>query len=73
MSEAKILLGIVTAYHPSRWHRRQILREQCLKNSPLPYKFVFGDEPFPGDVNAVEFLMTKSSTHPARIPKNIFI
>ena len=49
MSEAKILLGIVTAYHPSRWHRRQILREQCLKNSPLPYKFVFGDEPFPGD------------------------
>jgi hypothetical protein len=45
----RILLGFLSAYHPSRWHRRQILREQCLKNSPLPWKFVFGDEPYPGD------------------------
>jgi len=43
-SQPKTLLGFLTAYHPSRWHRRQILREQCLKRSPLPYKFVFGDE-----------------------------
>src|ERR1700688_1176287 len=49
MSEPRILLGFLSAYHPSRWHRRQILREQCLKNSPLPGKFVLGDEPFPGD------------------------
>jgi hypothetical protein len=46
---SSILLGFLSAYHPSRWHRRQILREQCLKNSPLPWKFVLGDEPFPGD------------------------
>ena len=49
MADSKILLGFLSAYHPSRWHRRQILRDQCLKNSPLPYKFVFGDEPHPGD------------------------
>jgi hypothetical protein len=49
MSEPRILLGFLSAYHPSRWHRRQILREQCLKGSALPWKFVFGDEPFPGD------------------------
>lgn len=48
-SDAKILLGFLSAYHPSRWHRRQILREQCLKSSPLPWKFVFGDEPYEGD------------------------
>lgn len=42
---SKILLGFLTAHHPSRWHRRQILRHQCLKNSPLPFKFVFGDAP----------------------------
>ena len=49
MSESKILIGFLSAYHPSRWHRRQIIRDQCLKSSPLPWKFVFGDEPFPGD------------------------
>jgi hypothetical protein len=49
MPQSKILLGFLSAYHPSRWHRRQILLEQCLKNSPIPYKFVFGDEPYPGD------------------------
>ena len=43
MSEPRILLGYLTAHHPSRWHYRQILRAQCLQNSPLPYKFVFGD------------------------------
>jgi len=40
---SRILLGFLTAHHPSRWHYRQILRAQCLDNSPLPYKFVFGD------------------------------
>jgi hypothetical protein len=49
MSEAKILIGFLSAYHPSRWHRRQIIRDQCLKSSPLPWKFVFGDELYPGD------------------------
>lgn len=49
MRRSDILLVFLTAYHPSRWHRRQILREQCLKNSSLDYKFVFGDEPYPGD------------------------
>jgi hypothetical protein len=43
MPQSKILLGFVTAHDPSRWHYRQILREQCLKNSSLPYKFVLGD------------------------------
>ena len=42
---SRILLGYLTAHHPSRWHYRQILRAQCLANSPLPYKFVFGDAP----------------------------
>src|ERR1019366_5036247 len=45
----KVVLGILTAYHPSRWHRRQILRNQCLKDCPIPYRFVFGDQPYPGD------------------------
>ena len=49
MAGPRILLGFLSAYHPSRWHRRQILREQCLKGSTLPWKFVFGDEPYPGD------------------------
>lgn len=49
MLQSKILLVFLTAYHPSRWHYRQVLLAQCLKNSPIPYKFVFGDEPFPGD------------------------
>lgn len=49
MRRSDILLIFLTAYHPSRWHRRQVLLEQCLKDSPLDYKFVFGDEPFSGD------------------------
>jgi hypothetical protein len=49
MPRSKVLLTFLSAYHPSRWHYRQILRKQCLQNSPIDYKFVFGDEPFPGD------------------------
>lgn len=49
MEKFSPIVGVMTAYHPSRWHRRQILREQCLKNCGVPYKFVFGDEPFSGD------------------------
>jgi hypothetical protein len=51
MSQSKILLGFLTAHHPSRWHYRQILREQCLKDSPIPYKFVFGDPVHSDDWN----------------------
>ncbi len=43
MPQPKILLGFLSAHHPSRWHYRQILRAQCLRSSPIPYKFVFGD------------------------------
>jgi len=49
MPETKILLGFLTAHHPSRWHRRQVALCQFLKNSPLPFKFVFGDEIYRGD------------------------
>jgi hypothetical protein len=42
---SKILFGYLTAHHPSRWHYRQILLAQCLSNTTLPYKFVFGDPP----------------------------
>jgi hypothetical protein len=47
----KVVLGILTAHHPSRWHRRQIALCQFLKDCPIPYKFVFGDAPYPGDWN----------------------
>jgi hypothetical protein len=45
MAPFKLAIIILTAHHPSRWHYRQILREQCLKNCNVPYKFVFGDAP----------------------------
>jgi len=47
MQQAKIVAAILTAHHPSRWHYRQILRAQCLKDSPIPYKFVFSDPSHP--------------------------
>ncbi len=43
MASFKLAIIVLTAHHPSRWHYRQILREQCLKNCGVPYKFVFGD------------------------------
>jgi hypothetical protein len=43
MPNFKLAIIIMTAHHPSRWHYRQILREQCLKNCNIPYKFIFGD------------------------------
>ena len=43
MAVFKLAVIVLTAHHPSRWHYRQILREQCLKNCGVPYKFVFGD------------------------------
>lgn len=42
---SRILIGIISAHHPSRWHYRSIQREQCLKDSPLPYLYVMGGEP----------------------------
>ena len=45
MPAFKLAIIILTAHHPSRWHYRQILREQCLKSCGVPYKFVFGDAP----------------------------
>lgn len=49
MESFRPIIGVMTTHHPSRWHRRQILLEQCFKNSPIPYKFVFGDEVHDGD------------------------
>lgn len=40
---AKILLGLLSAHHPSRWGYRARAREQFLKNSPLPHVFVLGN------------------------------
>lgn len=48
MPQSKVLFVFLSAYHPSRWHYRQILMRQCLRDL-VDYKFVFGDEPFPGD------------------------
>jgi hypothetical protein len=42
----KVVAAILTAHDPSRWHYRQIARAQFLPNSPIPYKFVFGDAPY---------------------------
>ena len=43
---SKILMGFISAHHPSRWHYRAILREKCLKDSPLDYVFVLGNDPY---------------------------
>jgi hypothetical protein len=45
----KIVAAILTAHHPSRYHYRQIALAQFLVDSPIPYKFVFGDEVHDGD------------------------
>lgn len=45
----KLVIAVLTAHHPSRWHRRQVAKQNFLKDCPVPYKFVFGDETRPGD------------------------
>jgi hypothetical protein len=47
--QPKVVAAILTAHHPSRWHYRQIARAQFLVDSPIPYKFVFGDAVHEGD------------------------
>lgn len=42
-SPFKLVIIVLTAHHQSRWHYRQILREQCLKSCGVSYKFIFGD------------------------------
>lgn len=52
MAAFKFGIIVLTAHHPSRWHYREILRAQCLKDCKalgIPYKFVFGDPVRPGD------------------------
>ena len=38
----KIIAGILSARHPSRWHYRDIARAQFLPQCPFEYKFVIG-------------------------------
>jgi hypothetical protein len=41
---AKILIGIITAHHPSRTPHVAAMRDQLkTKGCPIPYKFVYGD------------------------------
>lgn len=47
----KLVIAVLTAHHPSRWHRRQVAKQNFLKDCPVPYKFVFGDEVRHGDWN----------------------
>ena len=47
MSQNKILLGFLTAHHPSRWWYRVGARGSFLKDSPLDHIFVFGRPPVP--------------------------
>lgn len=42
---SKILLGILTAHHPSRWWYRTAARQNYLKGSELDHLFVFGRAP----------------------------
>jgi hypothetical protein len=42
MSRSKILMGILSAHHPSRWWYRAGARQTYLRNSPLDHVFVFG-------------------------------
>jgi hypothetical protein len=44
-----VVAAILTAHHPSRYHYRQVAKQSFLKDSPIPYKFVFGDAPREGD------------------------
>ena len=50
-SPFRLVIAVLTAHHPSRWHRRQVAKQNYLKDCPIPYKFVFGDEVRPGDWN----------------------
>lgn len=47
MPRSRILLGIITAHHPSRWWYRVGARNTFLRNSPLDHIFVFGNPPLP--------------------------
>ena len=44
---SSILLGIITAHHPSRWWYRVGARNTFLRNSPLDHIYVFGRPPLP--------------------------
>ena len=39
----KVMIGFLSAHHPSRWGYRMRAREQFLKNSPIPHVFVLGN------------------------------
>ena len=45
--QSKILLGFLTAHHPSRWWYRVNARNSFLKDSPLDHVYVFGRTPVP--------------------------
>ena len=45
MLQNKILLGFLTAHHPSRWWYRVGARGSFLRDSPLDHVFVFGRPP----------------------------
>ena len=45
---SRILIGILTAHHPSRWYYRNAARQSYLKGSDLDHLFVFGRPPVPG-------------------------
>jgi hypothetical protein len=49
MKSPSVVAAILTAHHPSRYHYRQIAKAQFLVDSPIPYKFVFGDPVRDGD------------------------
>jgi hypothetical protein len=49
MPAFKLVIAVLTAHHPSRWHRRQVAKQNFLKDCPIPYKFVFGDAVRVGD------------------------
>lgn len=44
---SSILLGIITAHHPSRWWYRVGARQTFLKNSKLDHVYIFGNPPVP--------------------------
>jgi hypothetical protein len=44
---SRILIGILTAHHPSRWWYRVAARQNYLKGSDLDHLFVFGRPPVP--------------------------
>lgn len=48
MPNPRILLGFLTAHHPSRWWYRVGARASFLRGCPLPYVFVYGRPPVAG-------------------------